>query len=28
MTDEQKKECIDKISKRITEISGKTVKVC
>lgn len=28
MTDEQKKECIDKISKKITEISGKTVKVC
>ena len=28
MTDEQKKECIGKISNKITEISGKTVKVC
>lgn len=28
MTAEQKKDCIEKISAKITEISGKTVKVC
>lgn len=28
MTSEQKQECVDTISKKITEISGKEVKVC